>query len=300
MSYDLFENIEYQNLENLFNICKKDSNFIDGVRIEYLKKNQFFLESLNFLIDINLINITKNSVSILSKPNIDFSTSLFTNLSKNTEYALSLKSYLSNFINQNSSFSFKPNPLYNNLTSNLRNFLISSNKITYENEEYIISDNKLLDLFKNKEFSPEQLQNVLENRNKIGLEAEKLVVKYEIEKIKSLNQGLKIDHVALRDVSAGYDIKSYEIDGVNYKEIFIEVKAVSKSNYKFHLSVQENQTANKYLDRYYLYLLPVDHSNPEKFDYDKLLRINNINKSIIQNLKNWIIKEDGFVISKKI
>ena len=125
-------------------------------------------------------------------------------------------------------------------------------------------------------------------------------IDYEIEKIKSLNQGLKIDHVALRDVSAGYDIKSYEIDGVNYKEIFIEVKAVPVSNYKFHLSMQENQTANKYLDRYYLYLLPVDHSNPEKFDYDKLLRINNVNKSILQNKKDWIIEEDGFVISKKI
>ena len=300
MSYDLFENIEYQNLENLFNICKKDSNFIDGVRIEYLKKNQFFLESLNFLIDINLINITKNSVSILSKPNIDFSSCLFTNLSKNTEYALFLKNYLSNFINQNSSFSFKPNPLYNNLTSDLRNFLISSNKITYENEEYSIIDNELLDLFKNKEFSPEQLQKILENKNKIGLEAEELVVKYETGKIKNFNRNLEIDHVALRDVSAGYDIKSYEIDGANIKEIFIEVKAVSVSNYKFHLSMQENQTANKFLDRYYLYLLPVDHSNPEKFDYNKLLRINNLNKSILQNKKDWIIEEDGFVISKKL
>ena len=300
MSYDLFENIEYQNLENLFNICKKDSNFIDGVRIEYLKKNQFFLESLNFLIDINLINITKNSVSILSKPNIDFSSCLFTNLSKNTEYALFLKNYLSNFINQNSSFSFKPNPLYNNLTSDLRNFLISSNKITYENEEYSIIDNELLDLFKNKEFSPEQLQKILENKNKIGLEAEELVVKYETEKIKNFNRNLEIDHVALRDVSTGYDIKSYEIDGANIKEIFIEVKAVSISNYKFHLSMQENQTANKFLDRYYLYLLPVDHSNPEKFDYNKLLRINNVNKSILQNKKDWIIEEDGFVISKKL
>ncbi|MDC0924962.1 DUF3883 domain-containing protein [Candidatus Pelagibacter sp.] len=300
MSYDLFENIEYQNLENLFNICKKDSNFIDGVRIEYLKKNQFFLESLNFLIDINLINITKNSVSILSKPNIDFSSCLFTNLSKNTEYALFLKNYLSNFINQNSSFSFKPNPLYNNLTSDLRNFLISSNKITYENEEYSIIDNELLDLFKNKEFSPEQLQKILENKNKIGLEAEELVVKYETGKIKNFNRNLEIDHVALRDVSAGYDIKSYEIDGANIKEIFIEVKAVSISNYKFHLSMQENQTANKFLDRYYLYLLPVDHSNPEKFDYNKLLRINNVNKSILQNKKDWIIEEDGFVISKKL
>ena len=195
---------------------------------------------------------------------------------------------------------FRPDPIYNSLTSDLRNFLISSNKIIYENEEYTIIDNKLLDLFKNKEFSPEQLQKILEKQNLLGLEAEKLVVKYEAEKIKNFNQDLNIDHVALRDVSAGYDIKSYELDGESVKEIYIEVKAVSISNYKFHLSMQENQTANKFLDKYYLYLLPVDLSNPEKFDYKKLLKIQNINKTIFKNKKEWIIEEDGYVVSRKI
>ena len=300
MSFELFENIEFKNLKKLYQILEKDFKHLDSARLQYSRHSAYLQETLNFLVDINLILITDNHVNILDQTDTSIDSKIFNKIANNLEYALVLKEYLDNFININSIYKFRPDALYNNLTSDLRNFLISSNKITYENEEYSIIDNELLDLFKNKEFSPEQLQKVLENKNKIGLEAEKLVVKYETQKIKSFNQNLEIDHVALRDVSAGYDIKSYEIDGSNYKEIFIEVKAVSKSNYKFHLSVQENQTANKFLDRYYLYLLPVDHSNSEKFDYDKLLRINNVNKSILQNQKDWIIEEDGFVISKKL
>jgi len=299
MSFELFENIELKNLKTLYQIIEKNFKYLDSVKLQYSRHSAYLQETLNFLVDANLISITDNYIKISDQTDTSIENKIFNNIAKNLKYALGLKEYLDNFINVNGKYKFRPDALYNNLTSDLRNFLISSNKITYENEEYIIIDNKLLDLFKNKEFSPEQLQKILENKSKIGFEAEKLVVKYETEKIKSLNQGLEIDYVALRDVSAGYDIKSYEADGINYKEIFIEVKAVSKSNYKFHLSVQENQTANKFLDRYYLYLLPVDHSNPEKFDYDKLLRINNVNKSIFQNKKDWIIEEDGFVISKK-
>lgn len=300
MSFDLFKNIEYQNLETLFKICKNDKNYIDAIKIEYLKKNQYFYETLNFLIDINIIKITQNSVSTLKKTNVDFSSDLFKKLSKNSEYGLILKNYLSNFENQNGTFSFVPDPLYNNITSNLRNFLISAKKIDYIKNKYVVLDSSLLESLKKKEFSPDQLQKILEKQNLLGLEAEKLVVRYETEKIKSFNQNLNIDHVALRDVSAGYDIKSYELDGESVKEIYIEVKAVSISNYKFHLSMQENQTANKFLDRYYLYLLPVDLSNTEKFNYKKLLKIQNINKTIFQNKKEWIIEEDGYVVSRKI
>jgi hypothetical protein len=301
MNYELFENINYNNIEKLYNLIKNDSNHLGMVKIQYLRNNSYFQETFNFLIDINLIEIEKNSVKILNFSKDDISQFLFNKIFQSPEYGICLKSYFNNFIiNDNEEYFFRPNSLYNNLTNHLRNFLISLKKIDYIDGQYKIIDISILNFLKKKEFSPEQLQKVLENKNKIGLEAEALVVKYETEKIKSLNQGLEIDHVALRDVSAGYDIKSYEIDGANIKEIFIEVKAVSISNYKFHLSMQENQTANKFLDKYYLYLLPVDHSNPEKFDYNKLLRINNVNKSILQNKKDWIIEEDGFVISKKL
>ena len=122
--------------------------------------------------------------------------------------------------------------------------------------------------------------------------------KKEQEKTKSINSDLKVDHVALRDVSAGFDIQSFEKKGESIDKIYIEVKAVSKSNYKFHLSIQEKQTAIKLKDKYYIYLLPVDRSNPEKFNYDKLLKITNINKSIFQNKIEWKVENDGFVIFK--
>ena len=37
----------------------------------------------------------------------------------------------------------------------------------------------------------------------------------------------------------------------------------------------EHQTANKYNEFYYIYLLPVDFSKKSKFNLDKLLKINN-------------------------
>ena len=60
------------------------------------------------------------------------------------------------------------------------------------------------------------------------------------------------------------------------KEIYIEVKAVSSSNYKFHLSPGEYQKATQNLENYFIYLLPVDHSIDEKFNYEKILKINNL------------------------
>ena len=64
------------------------------------------------------------------------------------------------------------------------------------------------------------------------------------------------------------------------------------------LKLSQNQTANKLKDKFYLYLLPVDYTNSEKFDYSKLLKINNVHKSIFGNKNDWAVDSDGFVISK--
>ena len=132
----------------------------------------------------------------------------------------------------------------------------------------------------------------------MGDDAEKLIFKKEQEKVDQINPSLKVDHVALRDVSAGYDIQSFEKKDDRVEKIYIEVKAVSKSNYKFHLSVQEKQTANKLKDKYFIYLLPVDKSNPDKFEYNQLLKITNVDKSIFQNKLEWKVENDGFIIFK--
>ena len=299
MSFQLFENVNYENIKNLFELAKKDSNHLDSIKLQYSRKYQFLQESLNFLIDINLITISNNSVQILSNSNEDFKKILLIKISKKPDYGSSLKSYLENYVkNNNNIYQFIPDPLYNNLTRDLRNFLISTKIIDYENGFYKILDNSILDLIKKIEFSPEQLKKMLDKQNQIGLEAEKIVFKNEIKILKEFNSNFIPVHVSLRDVSAGYDILSYEKDKSNFKKIFIEVKAVSQSNYKFHLSIQETQTANKYKDSYYLYLVPVDYSKPEKFDLKKILKINNIHKNVLDDKTSWKVDSDGFIITK--
>lgn len=298
MSYELFEKIDYKNLSELYSLCKR-TELTELVKIEYLKKNKYLQENLNFLIDINLLKINGSNILIDNLDNESFDKLLFTKISKKSDYGQSMKEYLLNFIEINGSYVFKPESLYNNLTSDLRNFLISSKKLDFKNGSYVIDDISILELIKNKEFHPKELEKILNDKKQLGDDAEKLVFRKEQEKVNSLDSSLIPDHVALRDVAAGYDIQSFESFDNKVEKIYIEVKAVSKSNYKFHLSIKEKQTAIKFKDKYYIYLLPVDKSNPEKFDYNQLLKITNIDKSIFQNKLEWAIENDGFIISKK-
>jgi hypothetical protein len=297
MSYELFEKIDFTNLSDLHEICKKIKH-TELVKIEYSKKNKYLRESLNFLIDINLLRINGYNILIDNLDNNSFDKVLFTKISKKSDYGQCLKEYLLNFTDKDGLYTFEPDSLYNNLSSDLRNFLISSKKIDYKNGSYIILDNSLLELVKNKEFAPSELEKILRDKKQLGDDAEKLIFKKEQEKTNQIDLSLKVDHVALRDVSAGYDIQSFDKHDDKIEKIYIEVKAVSKSNYEFHLSVKEKQTANKLKDKYFIYLLPVDKSNPDKFDYSQLLKITNVDKSIFQNKLEWKVENDGFIISK--
>ena len=298
MSAEIFENIELKNLVNLYNILENNLEYLDNAKLQYSKQNIYLRESLNFLIEIDLISVDGNNIKIHDTSSSDAEDKIFNKIAESSEFGLEVKEYLNNFTNINGTFSFKPDAIYNNATSHLRNFLIYAKKIVYENSEYKIIDNEILKLFLKKEYSPEKLEKDLKHKKQLGDDAEILIFKKEQEKVNQINPSLKVDHVALRDVSAGYDIQSFEIKEDKFQKIYIEVKAVSKSNYKFHLSVQEKQTAIKLKDKYFIYLLPVDKSNSDKFDYSQLLKITDIDKSIFKNNLEWKVENDGFIISK--
>jgi hypothetical protein len=298
MSAEIFENIEVKNLVNLYNILENNLEYLDNAKLQYSKQNIYLRESLNFLIEIDLISVDGNNIKIHDTSSSDAEDKIFNKIAESSEFGLEVKEYLNNFTNINGTFSFKPDAIYNNATSHLRNFLIYAKKIVYENSEYKIIDNEILKLFLKKEYSPEKLEKDLKHKKQLGDDAEILIFKKEQEKVNQINPSLKVDHVALRDVSAGYDIQSFEIKEDKFQKIYIEVKAVSKSNYKFHLSVQEKQTAIKLKDKYFIYLLPVDKSNSDKFDYSQLLKITDIDKSIFKNNLEWKVENDGFIISK--
>ena len=298
MSAEIFENIEVKNLVKLYNILENNLEYLDNAKLQYSKQNIYLRESLNFLIEIGIISVDGNNIKIHDTSSGKIEDKIFNKIAENSEFGLEVKEYLNNFVNINGSYSFRPDAIYNNATSHLRNFLIYAKKIVYENNEYKVIDNNILELFLNNEYSPQKLEKVLKDKKQLGDDAEKLIFKKEQDKVDQINPSLKVDHVALRDVSAGYDIQSFEKKDDRVEKIYIEVKAVSKSNYEFHLSVKEKQTANKLKDKYFIYLLPVDKSTSDKFDYNQLLKITNIDKSIFKNNLEWKVESDGFVISK--
>ena len=301
MSYEIFENIDFDNTLTLFKLCEKSPSNLNNIKINYSRYSSHLRETMNFLVDLDVVTIEKNNVNI--KASIDnFQQILLNNLLKNPLYGSLIQKYLQHFIKDiNNNLIFIPNEKYNIITSSLRNFLISMKILKFDNinNAYILLDPNILKSLKKKIFSPEQLQKKLEQQNKIGILAEKLIFQKEIQKLKNIDKNLIPDHVSLNDVSAGYDIKSYIKKDNEIYEIFIEAKAVASSNYKFHLSVDEYQTALEFGDKYYLYLLPVDYSNSENFDYEKILIINNINKNIINKNSDWVCENDGFLIYKK-
>lgn len=295
MNFELFQNIYYENLLNLYSLAKLNASNLDVVKKTYSRNNKYFQENLNFLINIKLFEINKNQIRIAQNKSKEFKELILSSIFNHPDYALCIKSYLLNFQKQvEEEYTFKPDYYYNNLTSHLRNFLITTKYIKNKNGNYIILDEDLLKRFKKKQFSPHQLKKILVEKELIGLAAEQVVYNYEKNRIKKFGNNLIVDHTSLKDVSAGYDIQSYE----GKDKIFIEVKAVSLSNYKFHLSVLEYQTAINLKEKYYIYLLPVDHSKPDNFNIDNLLRINNLNKNIFDNKVSWKMENDGYIITK--
>ena len=82
----------------------------------------------------------------------------------------------------------------------------------------------------------------------MGLSAELQVIKYEKKRLRSQpDLAKKIKHVAPEDVSAGYDILSWEIKHDKGTAIprYIEVKAVSAVDSKFYWSQNEVEKAKE-------------------------------------------------------
>ena len=301
MNFDVFENISFDKLNALYELTKNNSRNISSIKLNYSRNYNFLQENLNFLIDIKVFRIKKNIIIVDSLTKKDFKQSLFKKLSMKDDYASLVKNYIINFTQDfNNVYSFKPQNYYNRVTSDLRNFLISTQTIKEDNNRYILLDNNIYTLFKKKTRSPDVLKKTLEQKEKFGLEAENVVLRYEMNKLKKLDKTLKPIHISQVDVDAGYDILSYQKHKDSFKKIFIEVKGISRSDYRFYLSINESIVANKHGEDYYLYLIPRDFSKSEKFDLSKMIKINNINYNVLNNKKEWEISTSTFLIKKLV
>lgn len=96
-----------------------------------------------------------------------------------------------------------------------------------------------------------------QNNRKLGSAGENLVIQYEIEQLKGPRNRPdlvdKVEHIALTDPAAGYDIRSFDKDG---KETFIEVKTTRGSKGSaFYISRNEVEVSKQLGEQFLIYRL---------------------------------------------
>jgi len=124
-----------------------------------------------------------------------------------------------------------------------------------------------------KGLSPEDFKKKREKWEYVGLLGEEFVLEMERRRLIESGRGdlaEGVQHVSLYNCGAGYDIKSYELDG---RPRYIECKTSVGDSMRFEVTRNEWDRAKKYRAQYYLY---------------RIVNIENV------NTRNVIIIQDPF------
>lgn len=184
--------------------------------------------------------------------------------------------------------------------SAVRNTLISQGFFAPRREEqgtrfYISTEYESLiakySVQQRKQLSLEQLKEQLEKNSLAGERAELFVVEYERKRLGE-PLGDRVKRISEIDVTAGYDIVSFESERSTIPDRFIEVKAISDSG--FYWSKNECAIAQLKADTYFLYL--VDLSKVAQQDYVPQI-IRNPAKAIIES-ENWLVETQTYLIKQ--
>ena len=159
------------------------------------------------------------------------------------------------------------------------------NKIDYN---YIIPDFKPKEKPQKKKYhsTAHKAQNkrASQDSKATGIEGEKHVCEFEVEKLKRIGRKDLAEKVYNHEENReypGWDIKSYDESG---KEIFIEVKSAKKSKTVFNITANEWEAAKKEGDKYFIYIVENVFTdkikisgrikNPLKYAKDKKIEVN--------------------------
>lgn len=295
-----FERLNWKQLSTFCDVLTSTTSFQrDIIEQRFNENSLYFDEVLDLLLELGLVLNIRQKIfpsdefkKILTQTQDDIKNFLISQLLKNRNF---LSGHTAEFLNKfelhNGVYEFRPDTEQRVRYSGIRNFLISLGAISSitPDGDYIASD-KIFTYFldRKKVLSYNKFEDRLRANNELGRRAELLILEEEKRKFKDYPELLnEIKHISLLDVSAGYDIKSFE--GLSEKgwwqPKYIEVKAVAKDDFGFYWSNNEIEKAKQFGDRYYLYLLPVkDNSN---FNIPELLRIKNPYKVVFQNKDDW-------------
>ncbi|MCL2797553.1 MAG: DUF3883 domain-containing protein [Firmicutes bacterium] len=177
--------------------------------------------------------------------------------------------------------------------ASFRNFLITLKVLVAKTDVILELDeayeNFFSDSLKNNEKSLEHLLKQLESQRERGATAEAFVMRYEKQR---LSNSLEPKLISSIDVSAGYDIVSFNSLSSTSYDRFIEVKSF-QYNVRFFWSVNEMEVAKVLEEKYFLYLIDM-----------RKIHENGYSPMIIQNpyvnltREYWILEPNSYLITK--
>lgn len=307
-----FNKITLSQLQILSNIlADTDVRNVNNIKRKYLENAISFDETLSLLENLKLIRnisdelIPSKSFSMHYTPDEFKKKFLPVLFSANGDVSDELKDFLLNFQMENGKILFKATELLKIKFSATRNLLLELEFISKgaDNSTYFVNPefgNLFIKQFSKQKVTPETLKRKQAENDSLGLIAEKAVIDFEVKRLTDISVlSNEIEHTSLKNVLAGYDIKSFKnhLDSnSNCIDRFIEVKAVSIEDYKFYWSRNEMEIAKVFGEKYYLYLLPVISN--DTFDFNKMIIIRNPYNSIFLNAQEWRKAEETISFSK--
>lgn len=307
-----FSTLSLKDILRLSNsIVNSSETNVDLLKYRFSKDLNSIENSLFFLSDLKLVKILDNKLSMDSKYkkiilNNDESEikkylrkQILTKSSNNTKK--DIRSIVEGYIIIHGDYRYSPSLTDRLRSSGLRNLLIELNLLKFNSldQDYII--HKELINFLSKSIitqTPSSLYSQIESQQFIGQFAEEEVYEHELKLLDhqpSLQKLVK--HVSKYQVNAGFDIESIEkMKNGEWAKIFIEVKAVSRENWRFFWSRNEIQKAQEFGSQYFLYLVPIQENKP---DILNLKKIKNPYKSVFCNNFHWIKKQELYSFFSK-
>ena len=179
----------------------------------------------------------------------------------------------------------------------IRNFLTSAGALEKEkNGEICLADDYEGPFAKDvktrrKKYTLEQLLKQQEEQNRRGLEAEEFVL--QLEQYRLPHKAHKIKRISDFDVSAGYDIVSFDSDASDKYDRFIEVKCYLGKPH-FFWSENESDVARQKGEKYILCL--VDYSRIGEPSYQPICIVDPYN--FIFTNDEWLVNTASYRIQK--
>lgn len=269
------------------------------IESRYKERASGFAKTLAFLASIGLIK-RSNGELLLNDPLPEIRSAAFRwmlleslALSRSL-YLAETSHFLDKFEFSHGRLTYRSSEGERSKESAVRNFLMEVGVVNYSRQEdrYSVAPEYISFYVRvshgSANYSPSKVAASAEDRDELGLAAEKVIIAFERERV-GVALANRVEHVALRNAAAGYDILSVTASAdACVKARFIEVKAVSIRTFEFFWTQNEVQVAHLLGPLYYLYLLPVGTNS--EFRTDQLVMICDPCSYVLGNAEKWIVE----------